>query len=682
MGECMELSNIFCKSETLPLTVKQCSAFMRNTYSMTSATTEPDPANRLFAVLQLDDLVKLVKRPEQIKNCISNDFDFYGSGWQSWGFGGETTRGQMQKDYIPLIPQWKQYITFPGTAPHSLSQKKLLKGQFVIYFRWGTTYIVLASTGNVTSDYFSVTPSNAESFAESTRNKVLPPVQFYVDRHERTIHCTAYTDGKTWHVGEKIAELSVFVAYDFFALKDGISALFSSTIQRRFEPYEFINCVVDNPSQKMRFCGWESWYNHYADINEELISKDLDMLPKTQNLLTMCYLERDKPVVFQVDDGWEKALGDWEVNEQRFPSGMAQLASSIEDKGFVPGLWVAPFIVDWRSKTAREHRDWILRDKKGKPVQAGFHPLWGASSGKEQPGLPYSYFCLDLSNDEVLEHINRLMDTIINVWGFRYIKIDFLFAGMLNGVFKNGGCAYQWYDRALKVLTKAKASRDGKPVAYLGCGLPLESSFNTLPLSRIGPDTKESWDVNYLRKLHYPARTSAFANMQSTLGHAFWDSSVYLNDPDVVFMRYDNITLTDTEKELITLVNYLFSSQIMLSDDPVSFNPATEGYFTNHMYNLLKIFRGTEWAVQNKTADTYYIYNKNLHYVGFINLSDKDVQLYDGQIHVDTELEAVSPKDSFEPLLLHGRKIKNGYIMEKHSISIWELQNANAKETD
>ena len=100
------------------------------------------------------------------------------------------------------------------------------------------------------------------------------------------------------------------------------------------------------------------------------------------------------------------------------------------------------------------------------------------------------------------------------------------------------------------------------------------------------------------------------------------------------------------------------------------------------MYNLLKIFRGTEWAVQNKTADTYYIYSKNLHYVGFINLSDKDVQLYDGQIHVDTELEAVSPKDSFEPLLLHGRKIKNGYIMEKHSISIWELQNANAKETD
>ena len=167
--------------------------------------------------------------------------------------------------------------------------------------------------------------------------------------------------------------------------------------------------------------------------------------------------------------------------------------------------------------------------------------------------------------------------------------------------------------------------------------------------------------------------------MQSTLGHAFWDKSVYLNDPDVVFMRYDNISLTDTEKELIVLVNYLFSSQVMLSDDPVSFNPSTEGYFTNHMDNLLKIFRGTEWAVQNKTEDTYCIYSRDLRYVGFINLSDKDVPLHDGQVHEELELEAVSPKDGFEPLLLHGRKTKNGYLMEKHSISIWELQNVAAK---
>ena len=675
----MELSNIFCKSETLPLTVKQCSAFMRNTYSIVSATTEPDPHNRLFAVLQIDDLIKLVKRPEQIKNCISNDFSFYGSGWQSWGFGGEIPCGQIQKDYIPLVPQWKQYISFPGTAPHSLSQKKYLKGQFVIYFRWGTTYIAVVSTGDANTDYFTATPSNADSFIEESRNKVMPPVQFYVDRHERTIHCTAYTDGKTWRTGEKIAELSVFVAYDFFALKEGISALFSQTLQHRMEPYEFLNCVADDPVRKLCIAGWESWYNHYADINEELISKDLEMLPKTQNLLTVRYLERRKPVVFQVDDGWEKALGDWEVNEQRFPSGMAALASSIEDKGFVPGLWIAPFIIDWRSKTAREHREWILRDKKGKPVPAGFHLLWGAPLGKDQPDKPYSYFCLDLSNDEVIEYLSNLMDTVINAWGFRYLKLDFLFAGMLNGVFKCGGSAYQWYDRALKVVTKAKASRDGKPVAYLGCGLPFGSSYNCLPLSRIGPDTKEAWDVNYLRKLHFAARTGAYANMQSTLGHAFWDKSVYLNDPDVVFMRYDNISLTDTEKELIVLVNYLFSSQVMLSDDPVSFNPSTEGYFTNHMDNLLKIFRGTEWAVQNKTEDTYCIYSRDLRYVGFINLSDKDVPLHDGQVHEELELEAVSPKDGFEPLLLHGRKTKNGYLMEKHSISIWELQNVAAK---
>ena len=79
------------------------------------------------------------------------------------------------------------------------------------------------------------------------------------------------------------------------------------------------------------------------------------------------------------------------------------------------------------------------------------------------------------------------MEKAINVWGFRYLKLDFLFAGMIDGKFANGGSAYIWYDRAVKKLTRRVINSSGERVAYLGCGLPFESSFMYFPLSRIGP---------------------------------------------------------------------------------------------------------------------------------------------------------------------------------------------------
>ena len=81
------------------------------------------------------------------------------------------------------------------------------------------------------------------------------------------------------------------------------------------------------------------------------------------------------------------------------------------------------------------------------------------------------------------------MDTVINKWGFRYIKLDFLYAGMLWGNYTQKTASYKIYSRAIQTITSFKNTKNGKAVAYLGCGLPFELSFKTLPLSRIGCDT-------------------------------------------------------------------------------------------------------------------------------------------------------------------------------------------------
>lgn len=70
-----------------------------------------------------------------------------------------------------------------------------------------------------------------------------------------------------------------------------------------------------------------------------------------------------------IDDGWAKnkddhgetVLGDWEIDEQKFPD-MQRMVNSIKEEGFVPGIWLAPTLLTTNSKVALEHPDWVGED--------------------------------------------------------------------------------------------------------------------------------------------------------------------------------------------------------------------------------------------------------------------------------------------------------------------------------
>jgi alpha-galactosidase len=610
-------------------------------------------------------ILAVMNDPEEKLLCINNDFSFYGGGWQSWGYGGEIDPDEIQKKFIPLIPQYKNYIEMPGinVVKGGIKKDKILTGQFIVYFRWGSRYLVMASTG--TSNAFR------SSFITKKDSNVLPPVEFCINRKNRNIYLSIAAMGKEWKTDELVSEISVFTAGNYFELQEIIHNLYCTGRDSRLSTFKAISAS----KKRMTLAGWESWYNHYADINEKLISDDLNALNTTGNIISKYFIEQNKDVVFQVDDGWEQGIGQWECERKRFPGGMKKLASSIQKKGYIPGLWVAPFIIDWSSDFCLMHQQWVLKNKKGKPVHAGFNFTWGTPFGKQQPSLPYSFFCLDLSNDEVLDYLNQLMEKIINDWGFRYIKLDFLYAGMINGAFKNGGSAYHWYNRALKVLTVRKTNKFGQAVYYLGCGLPFEQSYNLLPLSRIGPDTKEDWDTNILAKLNFSARAGAVVNLKSTLGHAFWNSSVYINDPDVIFLRNENISLTQTEKELIALVNYLFASQIMHSDDPSTFNEETDEPLTQKIISYYKLFEGEKFGLLNKTSSTYYIFSKSGKYCGFINLNDEDAEFTKDELLASVKncIDSTQLEDICCNYKIDGQK----YIAQSHSISIFKISGEN-----
>ena len=530
--------------------------------------------NSIIDVLNLESFVDATKY--RIDNACINT-----GGWQSWNPCTEVFPGKKQ---LPLtchfIHQWNSYLVFPESKYKP--SKNIILGQFVTYLRWENLYLVFASVGNV--------------------NGILPPVQFIFNRRENSVSIEICDKGNSWKKDDITARIEIFTAESFFECKDKLASIFGN------EHFKAVSSLGKKPA------GWESWYNHYTDINEKLIYEDLKNLTQSNNIVNTAF---NTSKIFQIDDGWEKALGDWQVREDRFPEGFKNIISNIEAAGFIPGLWIAPFIIDSRSLTAKEHPDWLLHDEKGKLVPAGYNPLWGKNG---------TFYCLDLSRDEVIEHLHSVMDTLINKWGFRYIKLDFLYAGMLWGNYEQKTASYKIYSRALQTITSFTNTKDGSPVTYLGCGVPFELSFKKLSLSRIGCDTYEKWKNPVMRLLRWNGRNEAYLNVVDTLGHALWNKTIFLNDPDVIFIRKDNCSLTANQKYLISGVSGMFGSQLMYSDDPGK-EDAEEKMMTKILIDYAEKYENEEFGITQTAEDFYKVFTKSGKYNGTINLKDDEVVL-------------------------------------------------------
>jgi alpha-galactosidase len=583
-------------------------------------------------------------------------------GWQSWSAGWELVGSETLPRAVRFIPDLLKLTNREGDVaeadmpprdaggrenpeqPSFRKCKAWLPGHFITYLRTGDRYLCIASKDSGT----------------------LPPVSFRINRERRLIIAEIFCPGKTWKTGDVLSEITVFYAQGYFTFKDAIGRIFRQ--EEAFKSLDFLNrrgeeTGTGNTGETAGFRnklpgGYESWYNHYTDINEQIILDDLEGLGHTENLIKSWFTDRKKPAVFQIDDGWERAVGEWEVNPKRFPNGLAPVAAKIEEAGFIPGLWIAPFLVTRRSRIFAEWPGWLLRDESGRLTTAGYNPLWDKQ-----------FYCLDLSRKDVLEYLRGIIDRIVDKWGFRYIKLDFLYAGYLSGTFAEGGAPHEHYDRACAVLTARKTTASGLPVAYLGCGCPLGPSYRRLPLSRIGADTREQWEWGLVKLTGHVGGPGAYVSLMDTIGRSFMDGTIFINDPDVIFLRSRNCKLTENEKELIALVNFLLGGQIMLSDDTQK-QDAADITLTRRIIGLYDRLAGDEYGATRLARDVFRLESRSGQTAGLINLSRRPFTL---TLDIEASLYAVFSQASW--LTDHRVRSKaGGFAFAPHTISIAERQ--------
>lgn len=104
-------------------------------------------------------------------------------------------------------------------------------------------------------------------------------------------------------------------------------------------------------------------------------------------------------------DGWWNCIGDWDVNEEKFPGGMKPIADYIRSKGMVPGLWFELESIAHMSAHYNDTEHLIKKD--GLPLTGSGRRFW------------------DMEDPWVIDYLSERVIKLLKDSGFGYLKVDY-----------------------------------------------------------------------------------------------------------------------------------------------------------------------------------------------------------------------------------------------------------------
>lgn len=294
---------------------------------------------------------------------------------------------------------------------------------------------------------------------------------------------------------------------------------------------EGLNLAAPRPAPTV----WCSWYEYFTAVTEDDIHENLGAMD-TLGL----------PVdVVQIDDGYQSALGDWLTLSERFRS-RESIAEAIRSHGRRPGIWTAPYLVAPHSDLADRHPDWLVRDGDGAPLHAGRN--WS-----------HDLYVLDTSHPDAAAYLTDVYATL-RAEGYDYFKIDFLYAGALDGARYTEADALSAYRDGISLIRAAI----GDDAYLLGCGAPMLPSTGLFDAMRVSPDTaphRRPEADDYSQPGQEPAEFTG-------VGRQWQHGRLWINDPDCLMARPQVETRERWAAHVEATGGLMASSDRLLSLDP------------------------------------------------------------------------------------------------------------------
>lgn len=451
--------------------------------------------------------------------------------WQSWGPCRVVRKGQPIN--VQLSDDWKYSASmFP-----ELLEKKLV------------------------SDYFFATENLVAGFLSSRIGH-----GFFAIEGDHAVAMIEYFD-RIFDEPTELEPLLIFEGEDVSVSLEHYAEAVNVHNRVEFQPFETV--------------GWCSWYHYFLDLSWDELLKNARLADKFGI------------TVFQIDDGYERDIGDWTITREGFPK-LEEMIRTLKEQGLRVGLWLAPFSASETSQIFMEHPQWLVTEN-GEPKMA--YRNWNKK-----------IYALDLTKEEVKRWLHDLFYGLKKL-GVDYFKIDFLFAGAIPGERTEHRTPVEALREGLKTI------RDATHGSFvLGCGCPLLPAVGLVDGMRIGPDTAPYWGDDK-PDMGFPAAKWALRN---AITRYFMHKRFWMNDPDCLLLRGQQTQLDSQEKRLYAYVCGMLDNMIILSDDLTLLDEESESIL-RHTLSL----RGGRAKVENilSTDLTYIITSKGMRL--FVDLNSK-----------------------------------------------------------
>jgi len=337
-------------------------------------------------------------------DVILSSISFKNSGGADFSIGKVVTQRHL----------WNASLSDPNAAPYSMwsfhgSSEAWGKDDVVPlkanYRRDNPMQTMLHNDENQTGGgipvvaFWTGSIGEAIGHAETVPLKLAMPVK--VEGDQRVSASISLDANTTLHPGEVYTSPLTFLTVFHGDFYEPLST-YSKLLQKS-------GLSLAHPTQadyQANWCGW---------------GYEMDFTPK-QMLGTIPKLKALGLKWATLDAGWFRARGDWEPRTDTFPDDSLQkVVKTYHDNGIKITLWWIPLVAEdghgkdilnhrpyQLSNVVKDHADWLILDKDGKPARAT------ADLGALCPAVP-----------EVRQYYKQLTERFIRDWDFDGHKLDF-----------------------------------------------------------------------------------------------------------------------------------------------------------------------------------------------------------------------------------------------------------------
>ncbi|MBO9481428.1 alpha-galactosidase [Salinisphaera sp. G21_0] len=219
-------------------------------------------------------------------------------------------------------------------------------------------------------------------------------------------HAEAMSDGRRYlQAGELLmpgeVELAPGASYTTPTLYSTYSNKGLNGISQNFHCHVRTEIIRFPEPEKVRPVHLNTWEGIYFDHNPDYILKMVRSAAEIG-------VER-----FIIDDGWfrgrsddKAALGDWYLDQLKYPQGLQPIIDCVKEHNMEFGLWFEPEMISPNSDLYRGHPDWML-----------------CTEGYDQVTIRNQYV-LNLQIPEAFDYVLERLDSMLSDYDIRYIKWD------------------------------------------------------------------------------------------------------------------------------------------------------------------------------------------------------------------------------------------------------------------